>query len=259
MHEVIFEAETPSGKFFDVLLLWAIVLSVAVVMLESIESVKQAYGGYLRVAEWVFTALFTIEYTLRLLSVRQPMKYATSFFGVVDLLAIVPTYISYFVVGAQSLLVIRVLRLLRIFRVLKLVQFVTESRVLIRALHASREKIIVFLGGVICLVLIIGSLMYLVEGQENGFSSIPMGVYWAIVTLTTVGFGDITPSTPLGQFLSSVVMIMGYAILAVPTGIISVELAQAEHQMHNTIACPACSVEGHSIKAKHCYRCGALL
>lgn len=255
MYHVIFEAETLAGKRFDVLLLWAIALSVVVVLLESVSSVRLQYGRWLRLIEWVFTILFTIEYALRIYCVRRPWGYIRSFYGLVDLMAILPTYISLFVVGAQSLLVIRALRLLRLFRVFKLVRFVGESRILIQALYASRIKIAVFIGGVLSLVLIMGSLMYLVEGAENGFTSIPKGVYWAVVTMTTVGYGDITPKTGFGQFLSACVMILGYAIIAIPTGIVSVELAHASARA-NTKVCQSCHREGHALDAIYCRFCG---
>lgn len=258
VYEIIFEAETPGGRLFDVLLLVAIAFSVAAVLLESMSGIRVQYGVWLRAAEWVFTGLFTIEYLLRIWCVRKPWPYVKSFYGLVDLLAILPTYISLFVVGAQSLLVIRALRLLRIFRILKLIHFVRESRVLVQALYASRIKIAVFMGAVLTLVLILGSMMYLIEGEENGFTSIPRSIYWAVVTLTTVGYGDITPKTPIGQFFSAVVMILGYAIIAIPTGIVSVELAQATRRQF-TRNCSNCSVEGHDEDAKYCRCCGEAL
>ncbi len=259
LHEVIFEADTAAGRAFDVLLLCCIVLSVLAVLLESVATVHERYAWLLRAAEWSFTILFTVEYVLRLVSVGRPLRYAISFFGVVDLLAIVPTYLSVLLPGAQTLLVIRALRLLRVFRVLKLVRFVEEARVLGQALRASRHKITVFLGTVLTLVLIVGTLMYLIEGEANGFDSIPRGIYWAIVTLTTVGYGDIAPTTVLGQMLASVVMILGYSIIAVPTGIVTVELAKATQGQVSTQACPQCSAEGHDVDAKHCKYCGARL
>ena len=259
LHEVIFEADTAAGRAFDVLLLWCIVLSVLAVLLESVAAVHERYAWFLRAAEWAFTILFTVEYVLRLVSVGRPLRYASSFFGVVDLLAIVPTYLSVLLPGAQTLLVIRALRLLRVFRVLKLVRFVEEARVLGQALRASRHKITVFLGTVATLVLIVGTLMYLIEGEANGFDSIPRSIYWAIVTLTTVGYGDIAPTTVLGQMLASVVMILGYSIIAVPTGIVTVELSKATKEQVSTQACPQCSAEGHDADAKHCKYCGARL
>jgi len=259
LHEVIFEADTAAGRTFDVLLLWCIVLSVVAVLLESVAAVHERYAWFLRAAEWAFTILFTVEYVMRLVCVGRPLRYASSFFGVVDLLAIVPTYLSVLLPGAQTLLVIRALRLLRVFRVLKLVRFVEEARVLGQALRASRHKITIFLGTVATLVLIVGTLMYLIEGEANGFDSIPRSIYWAIVTLTTVGYGDIAPTTVLGQMLASVVMILGYSIIAVPTGIVTVELSKATRGQVSTQACPQCSAEGHDADAKHCKYCGARL
>ncbi len=257
LHEVIFEAETPAGKAFDIALLVAILSSVLAVMLESVPSIRMTFGFELLVVEWVFTALFTIEYVLRLLALRQPLAYARSFFGIVDLLALLPTWLSLLVPGTQALLVVRALRLLRVFRILKLGAFMAESRVLTRALWASRRKITLFLGFVVVLVLILGSAVYLVEGPANGFTSIPTSVYWAIVTLTTVGYGDISPKTPLGQMLASVVMILGYAIIAVPTGIVTSELMTTVRDPHaNTQSCPGCALEGHAGDARFCRRCG---
>lgn len=259
LHEVIFEADTPAGQAFDIALLLLIVASVVAVMLESMQGVRDQFGHVLRAAEWGFTIVFTIEYALRLLSVGKPMRYARSFFGIVDLLAVAPTYLSLFVAGTQSLIVIRALRLLRVFRVFKLARYLGEADVLLRALRASGRKIIVFLGAVLTLVLIMGTFMYLIEGGEHGFDSIPAGVYWAIVTLTTVGYGDIAPQTPLGRALASCVMIVGYGIIAVPTGIVSVELARASGRPVSTQACPECSAEGHDPDAVFCKYCAAPL
>ncbi len=259
IHEIIFEAETPEGKLFDVVLLWAILISVGVVMLESVGALRDQFGSEFYIVEWVFTILFTFEYMLRVYSVRKPLGYIFSFYGIIDLLAIVPTYLSLYVTGAQSLIVIRAVRLLRVFRVLKLGRYLGEADVLKRALAASRPKITVFLVAVLSMTLITGTVMYLVEGEQNGFTSIPKSIYWAIVTMTTVGYGDIAPQTVLGQFLASVVMIMGYAIIAVPTGIVSVELANVKNLDVNTNACPSCSAEGHNIEAKFCHMCGASL
>ena len=260
LHEVIFEADTRAGRAFDLVLLGLIVLSIVAVMLESVAGVRDGSGPALRAAEWVFTALFTAEYALRLLAVRRPLGYARSFFGVVDLLAVLPTYASLFVPGAQSLLVIRSLRLLRVFRVLKLGRYLGEANVLLTALRSSRAKITVFLGTVLTVIVIVGTLMYLIEGEENGFTSIPRALYWAVVTMTTVGYGDIAPKTIAGQTLAAFVMILGYSIIAVPTGIVSAEIAQAMgHRPVSTRACPACSAEGHDADALHCKRCGALL
>lgn len=260
LHEIIFEADTRAGRIFDITLIWLIILSVATVVLESVRSVREQYGSLLYALEWLFTLLFTAEYLLRLLSVRRPLRYATSFFGVVDLLAIIPTYLSVFVPGSQYLLVIRILRLLRVFRLLKLSEYVAEADTLRRALKASSRKISVFISAVVLLVVIIGALMYVIEGEAHGFTSIPVSIYWAIVTLTTVGYGDISPRTPLGQVLASIVMVIGYGIIAVPTGIVSVELAHAVRQQKVTRqSCPSCAAEGHDPDAVHCKYCGELL
>lgn len=260
LHEIIFEADTRAGRLFDLTLIWLILLSVATVILESVRSVRAQYGDLLYTLEWVFTLLFTVEYVLRLTSVRHPLRYATSFFGVVDLLAIIPTYLSLFLPGSQYLLVIRILRLLRVFRLLKLSEYVAEADTLRLALRASRRKISVFISAVVLLVVIIGALMYVIEGEEHGFTSIPTSIYWAIVTLTTVGYGDLSPRTPFGQMLASVVMVLGYGIIAVPTGIVTVELAQAARQRRvTTQACPSCGAQGHDLDAVYCKYCGANL
>jgi len=259
LHEVIFEADTAPGKTFDVVLLICIILSIVAVLLESVAEIAEVYGTALRAAEWTFTILFTIEYVLRLVSVGKPFRYALSFFGIVDLLAIVPTYFSLVIAGSQSLIVIRALRLLRVFRVLKLAHFVGEARMLRAALRASSTKIVVFLGTVLTLVLIIGSIMYLIEGEERGFTSIPQSIYWAIVTMTTVGYGDIAPHTAAGKALASVVMIIGYGIIAVPTGIVTVEIAAASRMPISTQACPECASEGHDSDAKFCKYCASQL
>jgi len=259
LHEIIFEAETPGGKAFDIALLLAILLSVTAVLLESVGGIRARYGLELRAPEWFFTTLFTIEYLLRLVCVGKPLRYALSFFGIVDFLAIVPTYLSVLLPGAQSLIVIRALRLLRVFRVMKLVHFVGEARMLRAALHASRRKIVVFLGTVLTLVLIIGALMYLIEGEQHGFTNIPQSIYWTIVTMTTVGYGDIAPATVLGRVLASVVMILGYGIIAVPTGIVTVEMASVKKRPISTRSCGECMAEGHDSDAVHCKFCGAKL
>jgi len=259
LHEVIFEADTRAGKTFDLLLLLLIVISVVSVMLESVAPIRATHGDRLRLIEWIITALFTVEYLTRMLSVRKPLRYARSFFGIVDLLAILPTYLSVVLPGTQSLSVIRALRVLRVFRVLKLGYFMREAEVLRAALRGSARKIVVFLVGVVTLVLIIGALMYLIEGAASGFTSIPTSIYWAIVTMTTVGYGDIAPETIVGRFLASAVMIIGYAIIAVPTGIVSVELARSRPQPVSTQTCPACAAEGHDPDARHCKHCGARL
>lgn len=260
LHEVIFEADTPAGKAFDVALLIFILLSVLTVMIESVESIALRYGSALRIIEWGFTGIFTIEYALRLYSVDRPARYAGSFFGIVDLLSILPTFLSLIFEGAQSLLIIRGLRLLRIFRVLKLAHFVGEATILARALSASRPKITVFLIAVLNITAITGALMYLIEGEDAGFTNIPLGMYWAIVTVTTVGYGDIAPITPIGQILASLLMVMGYGIIAVPTGIVTSEIVQAaKDKPVSTQCCPACSAEGHDVDAVHCKYCGQRL
>ena len=259
LHEIIFEADTPAGKLFDVALLILIVISVLAVTLETVPEVRVRYGSLLRLVEWVLTVLFTIEYVLRLSVVKRPLRYATSFYGIVDLFSILPTYLSIFFAGSQSLLVIRALRLLRVFRILKLAHFVVEARQLGAAVYASTRKIIIFLGVVSTLVVIIGASMYLIEGEAGGFTSIPLAIYWAIVTLTTVGYGDIAPTTVLGKMFASIVMILGYAIIAVPTGIVTVELTNVHRKTRNTRACPACGLEGHDFDARHCKACGAEL
>ncbi len=258
---MIFEADTRLGKAFDVALLIAILASVTAVCLESVAPIRARHGPLLRTIEWGLTIAFTLEYLLRLVCVRRPLRYALSFFGIVDLLAILPTYLSLVLTGAQSLIVIRALRLLRVFRVLKMGHFVAEADVLMKALGKSRRKILVFLGAVLTLVFILGTLMYLVEGNEDsGFTSIPESVYWAIVTMTTVGYGDIAPATVLGKFIASVVMIVGYGIIAVPTGIVGVEVHRAvKAAALNTQACPSCSHSGHDDDAQFCKHCGAAL
>jgi len=262
LHEIIFEAETPMGKAFDVLLLLAILVSVLVAMLETVSVIHERYRSLLYGIEWFFTILFTVEYLFRLFCVRRPVRYATSFYGVVDLLAFLPTYLSLIIAGTQSLLVIRVLRLLRVFRVFKLARYLRASSVLGTALKASRPRITVFLLTVFTIVIVVGTLMYLIEGPENGFTSVPRGVYWAVVTMTTVGYGDIAPRTVMGQALAALVMILGYGIIAVPTGIFSAELvAASRHQAKqvNTRVCPDCTREGHDADAVHCKFCGSPL
>lgn len=259
LHEVIFEANTPAGKWFDILLILAILLSVITVMFDSVQGIRSEYGDVLYYIEWFFTILFTIEYLLRLASLNRPGSYAKSFFGVIDLLAILPTFVSLVYPGGHYLLVIRLLRILRIFRVLKLVQYVGESRLLMQALQASRRKITIFIFTVLTLVTILGSVMYLIEGAEHGFTSIPRSIYWAIVTLTTVGYGDITPQTILGQLVSVVIMIMGYGIIAVPTGIVTVEMSQAFRSKGAIRACLNCSADTHDEDAVHCKYCGTIL
>jgi voltage-gated potassium channel len=258
LYVIIFEAESPAGKLFDEILILAILLSIIVVMLDSVSSIAVRYGDLFYTLEWIFTILFTVEYFLRLICVGRPSRYATSFFGIIDLLAILPTYLSLMLPGSQYLLVIRSLRLLRVFRVLKLAQYIGEADLLIRALRASRRKITLFLFTVLTLVVILGSLMYVIEGAESGFTSIPRSIYWAIITLTTVGYGDIVPETNLGQALASVIMIIGYSIIAVPTGIVTSEITYASKYFKGRV-CQNCSFEGHDIDAKFCKRCGAKL
>ncbi len=259
IHEIIFEAETPAGRLFDIGLIISIVLSVTIVMLDSVAGIRESHGELLYRLEWFITIGFTIEYCLRIYSIGQPLRYMTSFFGVIDLLAILPTYLSLLIPGSQYFGVIRVLRVFRVFRVLKLANYVSESHRLIEALHSSRRKIEVFLYGVITLMIILGSMMYVIEGEENGFTSIPRAVYWAIVTMTTVGYGDISPQTNLGQSLAAVVMILGYSIIAVPTGIITAELTSRYQPNVSTHSCTECSAEGHDHDAVYCKFCGAEL
>ncbi|MDP6581337.1 MAG: ion transporter [Vicinamibacterales bacterium] len=257
LQEIVFEADTPAGKAFDVALILSILASVVVVMLDSVEPIHARYGAWLLRLEWALTVLFTLEYLVRLATVRHPSAYATSFFGVVDLLAIVPTYLSLFVAGTQSLLVIRTLRLLRVFRVFKLGYYLSEARVLLTAMKSSQAKITVFLASVLSIAIVMGALLYVIEGEASGFTSIPRGMYWAVVTMTTVGYGDIAPETVLGQVAASGLMVLGYAIIAVPTGIVSAELVQAgAHRPVSTQACPACSAEGHDHDAVCCKYCG---
>lgn len=256
LNDIIFGAESRAGKTFDVLLIGAILISVAAVMLESVSAVARHYGGWLVGLEWFFTIVFTLEYGLRLVSVRHPLRYATSFYGIVDLLSILPTYLSVLIPGTNSLLVIRILRILRVFRVLKLLRYMNEAETLVLALRTGRRKILVFLYTVVTLVVVFGSVMYLIEGPEAGFTSIPKSIYWAIVTLTTVGYGDITPITPIGQFISTAVMITGYAIIAVPTGIYTAELANQIRYQRDARGCPGCGKTGHESDADHCKYCG---
>lgn len=261
LHEIIFEADTPIGKAFDIVLLVLIVLSILMVMLESIDTFQASHRRILIIIEWVLTVIFSVEYILRLWAVYHPWKYARSFFGIIDLLAILPTYIAFFFGGAQAFLVIRALRLMRVFRILKLGHFLSEGQYIAAALRASITKITVFLFFISILVTILGAIMYLIEGGTNtGFSNIPSSIYWAIVTLTTVGYGDITPLTVVGKMVSAVVMVLGYAIIAVPTGIVTGELIkQARDTRNNTQACRYCGQEGHDDDAKHCKYCGNLL
>ena len=259
-YTIIFEADTRAGRLFDLLLIWIIVASVAVVILDSVASLHQRHGRLFAALEWLFTLLFTAEYIARLACVRHPWRYATSFYGVIDLLAVLPTYLALLVPEVGALIDVRVLRLLRIFRVLKLGAYVAEFSALARAITASRRKIAVFLSFVLLVVLVMGTLMYVVEGPEHGFTSIPVAVYWAITTMTTVGFGDITPKTDFGRLIASVMMLVGWGTLAVPTGIVSAEFtAQRLGREPTTRTCPECLSEGHLPQARFCRDCGARL
>ena len=267
LYTVVFEADTVAGRRFDQAVIVAILVSVAVVMADSVESLRQRYGAVLTAVEWVFTALFTLEYLARLISVRQPMKYATSFFGVIDFLAVLPTYLALFFPGTHLLIDVRVLRLMRVFRIFKLAEYLVEYNSLGRALAASRRKIMVFLSAVLMLVLIMGTVMYVVEGPAHGYTSIPTSIYWAVSTVTTVGFGDIAPKTDLGRFIASIMMLMGWGILAVPTGIVTAEMAaqragmQAPAPLPLTSAktCRTCHRKNHDVEARFCFQCGAAL
>jgi voltage-gated potassium channel len=255
LYEIIFEADTPAGKWFDVVLILSILASVIMVMADSIGAVRVSYGRFLVAAEWFFTILFSIEYTLRLYCARSRLKYAASFYGAVDFISIVPTYLSLVFPATKYFAILRMLRILRVFRVLKLIQYLKEANLLMKALASSRRKITIFFFTVMTLVTIFGSLMYVIEGEANGFSSIPKSIYWAIVTMTTVGYGDISPQTALGQALASVIMIMGYSIIAVPTGIFTVAFSQTLSTQ--TLAdCTSCGRGGHDQDALFCKFCG---
>ncbi|WP_428240524.1 ion transporter [Gynuella sp.] len=258
-NEIIFGADTFAGKLFDILLIVAILISVAVVMVDSVPSLNHRYHRLWLWMEWGFTILFTIEYIVRLMSVSRPVRYAFSFYGMVDLLSVLPTYLSILIPGANSFLVLRILRVLRVFRVLRLMHYIGEAEVMSLAIRQSLRKILVFLYAVLTMVVVFGSLMYVVEGSENGFSSIPKAIYWAIVTLTTVGYGDVVPHTPLGQFIASAVMIMGYAIIAVPTGIYAAEISQVMTTRRDARGCPGCGKTGHDVNAHYCKFCGTSL
>ena len=258
LHTIIYEADTPAGKLFDIILLCVIFISIIAVMLESVASIKIVYGHQLAVIEWVITIIFTFEYIARIIAVGKPLKYIFSFYGLVDLLATLPKYIGLLSPGTGFLIAIRAIRLLRVFRILKLHNFVGASNQLTEALKKSRTKIAVFLFSVVIVCVIMGTLMYMIEGPASGFTSIPVSVYWTIVTLTTVGFGDITPLTPLGQFLSTIIMIMGYGIIAIPTGLVTAQFMNEKAHL-NTQACPNCGTHGHRDDAKFCHNCGASL
>jgi len=259
LHEVIFEADTFLGKFFDISLLILILLSVAAVMIESVEQYSVKYNNALTIFEWTITTIFSLEYLLRIISVKKPLKYIFSFYGLIDLISVLPAYLGLFMFSESisSIKTIRAIRLLRVFRILKLIRYVKEANTLKQALIASRQRIVVFLLAVLAVATIMGTIIYIIEDSKDGFTSIPRSIYWAIVTLTTVGYGDIAPQTVLGQFFASIIMILGYAIIAVPTGMISVELALSEKM--NTQSCPSCSAEGHENNSKHCKDCGAEL
>jgi voltage-gated potassium channel len=256
LHEVIFEADTPAGKYFDLLLIVFILASVAAVMCESVQAIRSEYYGLLAVLDWIFTVVFTLEYAARLYAVSKPLAYARSFYGIIDLLAVLPGYFSYFFPGAQYLSVVRIFRVLRVFRILKLAHYLDEADLLFNSLLASRKRITVFVLGVLALVVFIGSAMYIIEGDENGFTSIPISIYWAVVTLTTVGYGDISPKTPFGQAFSVFIMILGYGIIAIPTGIVTHEIVRQSREI-STRACQACGSDGHAENAQFCKDCGA--
>ena len=255
---VIFGTDTRGGKLFDIVLIITIILSIIAVLLDSVTEYNQKYGNILHIAEWIFTIMFTVEYLLRIYSIRKPVSYIFSFFGIVDLLAVIPTYLSLFFPGTQVLTVIRVLRVLRVFRVLKLVQYMGEANVLVKAMVASRRKIFVFLFALMNIVVILGSVMYLIEGQSSGFTSIPRSIYWAIVTLTTVGYGDISPVTNFGQAIAAIIMIIGYSIIAVPTGIVTSEINYVLKKTKKR-KCIVCNKDGYDENDKFCSSCGSKL
>lgn len=258
--KIIYHADTPAGKWFDIILILFIILSVLTIILDSVVELHVNYGELLKASEWFFTIIFTFEYFLRLISIRKPMKYVFSFFGIVDILSILPTYLAYFFVGAQQLLVIRILRILRVFRVLKLVQYTHQAQLLTNSIKNSRHKIFVFFFFIITILIIFGSVMYLIEGPENDFTSIPHGIYWAVVTLTTVGYGDIAPHTVLGRMVASLIMLTGYSVIAVPTGIFTAELSkEVKRTRDQTRLCKTCNLRGHTQRAVYCRRCGETL
>jgi len=259
VHEIIYEADTPAGKLFDVILLIVILISILLVMLESVESIGSQYASLLNISEWVITILFTLEYIARIISVKKPKAYIFSFYGIIDLLSTIPKYLSLFILGSHSLIALRALRLLRVFRILKLTRFIGESANFGKALKRSRAKISVFISFVIVLCVILGTIMYLIESdQDSGFTSIPRSVYWAIVTLTTVGYGDIAPITALGQLIASLIMILGYGIIAIPTGIVTSEMTRSDKKLipSNTQACTNCNEAYHQDEAEYCHKCG---
>ncbi len=258
IHEIIYEADTPLGKWFDILLFILIIYSIILVMLESVKEFDQQYHEFLYLSEWIVTVFFSIEYILRIISVKKPFKYIFSFYGIIDLLSTIPLYLSFFLAGSQALLALRAFRLLRVFRILKLVRFLGAADQLKRALITSRAKIAIFIYTILIISVILGTIMYLIESNESGFTSIPRSIYWTIVTLTTVGYGDIAPQTPIGQIIATIIMILGYGIIAVPTGIVTVAYSkQAQHKIPtNTQACPNCMAENHKDNAIYCYKCG---
>ena len=260
LHEIVFEDDTLAGRAFDIALLFLIIFSVLAVILESVPSLAKLYGLYFDRIEWAFTILFTLEYILRIISIRQPLRYVTSFFGLVDLLAILPSYLGLFLFGAHELAVVRILRLLRIFRILKLGEYTAAATLLANSLRESRAKITVFFVAIFTLVITLGAMMYVVEGRSNGFQSIPLSIYWAVITITTVGYGDIVPSTPMGKFIATIIMMLGYVIIAVPTGIVAVSLTAASKKGEvSTQACPNCGLQGHDLDAAYCKYCGSAL
>ena len=259
VHAIIFEHDAPAERAFDLVLIVAILLSVLVVTLDSVAETAAEHGELLHLAEWAFTVLFTVEYLVRLWAARRPMRYALSFYGVVDLLAVLPTYLSVIFPGGRFLVALRILRVLRVFRILKLVQYVREASVLADAIRASRYKITVFVTVVLTIVVIVGSLMFLIEGPAAGFTNIPQGIYWAIVTLTTVGYGDIAPQTALGKALAASLMVVGYGVIAVPTGIMTLELDRASRRSEPTRSCSGCGSDRHDADASYCKRCGGRL
>lgn len=259
LYTIIFEADTRAGRLFDVALIWLILASIVVVMLDSVASLAQRWHLWFNVAEWIFTLLFTLEYVARLACVRHPWRYARSFYGVIDLLAILPTFLAVLVPELHLLIDVRVLRLLRIIRIFKLSRYAIEVQHLTAAIRASARKIAVFLGFVLMVVLVMGTLMYVVEGPANGYTSIPTAVYWAITTMTTVGFGDITPKTDLGRFIASLMMLLGWGVLAVPTGIVTAEMSAHRNPRPTTRTCHECLTEDHAPDSNYCRHCGARL
>lgn len=260
LHEIIYEADTPMGKLFDVVLLIVIIFSIILVMLESVSSLMQRYYWEFYIAEWLITFFFTIEYILRIISIKQPKKYIFSFYGIVDFLSTIPTYLTFIIGGHNMLFAIRALRLLRVFRILKITRYVGESNRLLIAMKNSRVKIFVFLFTVLIICVIMGTVMYIIEGEESGFNNIPVSIYWCIVTLTTVGYGDIAPITPLGRMIASMIMITGYGIIAVPTGIVSAEYTKYfKEKSTNTQVCRNCNETKHLDEAEYCHNCGKVL